>query len=105
MHSGKLNITCFGQSCGYEDEVAFCFEVHSNSDEKIECQTPGEKCCHGGNLWNFPAGRAEPKCGTLTITDISVTCNSTSGLADTKTMVNIFILIITNRIMHFIQSL
>ena len=93
LHLGKLNITCFGPSCGYEDEVSFCFEVDSDSDERIECQTPDKNCCQGGNLWIFPTGRKEPKCGTLTNPDISVSCTSASGLSDIKTMVTLLFLI------------
>merc|ERR1712226_1034737 len=68
-NSSKLAITCFGENCGYNDEVSFCFEVNSDVDEEVECKTPDEKCCNGGGSWTFPAGRTEPKCGTLMDSD------------------------------------
>jgi len=82
--SSKLSITCFGQDCGYEDEVSFCFKVDSSIDEEVECSTPEEKCCAGGNVWNFPAGRLEPKCGSLNAVDTMVTCTTANGDTDAR---------------------
>ena len=76
-------MTCFGESCGYNDEVSFCFEVESDVDEQVECTTPDYACCAGGSSWTFPAARTEPKCGTLTFTDTSITCTTASGHSDT----------------------
>ena len=81
-----MTITCFGEDCGYNDETSFCFEVDSDVDEEVECYSPDDKCCAGGGKWDFPAGRTEPKCGSLNGPDTMIKCKTASGHMDSKSI-------------------
>ena len=85
-NGSKLTITCFGEDCGYNDETSFCFEVDSDVDEEVECYSPDDKCCAGGGKWDFPAGRTEPKCGSLNGPDTMIKCKTASGHMDSMSI-------------------
>jgi hypothetical protein len=85
----SIEITCFGQDCGYDDSVSFCFKVISSEDEDVTCSSPNDKCCNGGDTWTFKTSN-DLKCGSLSEEDTSVTCTLENGNFDSLSATNLY---------------